>query len=226
MVVLQRILKKSVKSQLISDVPIGCFLSGGIDSSLISSEMQNIVDTPIKTFTIGFEEPEFDESIFARKVAEHLGTDHHELTVDSNMSLDVIPSLVDMYDEPFSDSSAIPTFLVSKLAKENVKVSLSGDGGDELFGGYNRYIIAQKYWNILEKIPYSLKKFCSNALIGGKDFPPFKLFANIIFSNIKSASNSSRIEKIGRKLLNTQDEFSYYNSRRRTQSTSFCCLLG
>lgn len=197
------LLKKSVKSQLISDVPIGCFLSGGIDSSLISSEMQNIVDTPIKTFTIGFEEPEFDESIFARKVAEHLGTDHHELIVDSNMSLDVIPSLVDMYDEPFSDSSAIPTFLVSKLAKENVKVSLSGDGGDELFGGYNRYLYTKQLWSKIDFLPFEIRKIIGNLI---SILPRSRVSRFISFlTGQKSSETIEKFFKAGKRLNTVKD---------------------
>ena len=153
-----KLLEDSVRSQLISDVPIGCFLSGGIDSSLITSVMQSVSNQPIKTFTIGFNESEYDESHFAREISKHLGTDHNELIVTPKESMDVIPLLPEIYDEPFSDSSQIPTFLVSKLAKTQVTVSLSGDGGDELFGGYNRYLYTKKFWNKISAIPFSARK--------------------------------------------------------------------
>ena len=207
----ESLLESVVSDQLISDRPVGAFLSGGIDSSLITAMMQKLSGN-INTYTIGFDFNDFDESIYAEEVAAILGTSHKSHICSKADVLSIIPHISDAYTEPFADSSQVPTMLVSKIAKNDITVALTGDGGDELFGGYNRYIIAQKYWKIIEKIPFSLKKFFSSTLIGGKDFPPIKLFANIIFSNIKSASNSNRIEKIGRKILNTQDEFSYYNS--------------
>jgi len=161
---LEKRLVSSVRKQMISDVPLGAFLSGGIDSSTIVSIMQSQSNQSIKTFTIGFNENQYNEAKSAKKIAKHLNTDHTELYVSSKKAIDVIPKLSNIYDEPFSDSSQIPTFLVSQLTKQSVKVALSGDGGDELFCGYNRYVISKKYWTALQLIPKLLRKSASIAL--------------------------------------------------------------
>lgn len=155
---LERLITQSVAGQMMGDVPIGAFLSGGIDSSTIASIMQKLSTRPIKTFSIGFEDDAYDEMPFAREIARVLGTDHHELTVTASDAQEVIPDLPSIYDEPFADSSQIPTYLVSKLAKQEVQVSLSGDGGDELFAGYTRYFGAAKNWEKVAAIPIPLRR--------------------------------------------------------------------
>ena len=161
---LENILSEAVSSQMQSDVPLGAFLSGGIDSSTIVALMQSYSSSQVNTFTIGFNSKEFDESKHAEMVANHLGTNHFNKFVTEKDALDVIPNLPDIYDEPFADSSQIPTYLVSKFAKEKVTVALSGDAGDELFGGYNRYIFSQKMFKNISKTPDSIKKLMSKIM--------------------------------------------------------------
>ncbi|MGE8636930.1 MAG: asparagine synthase (glutamine-hydrolyzing), partial [Achromobacter piechaudii] len=155
---LEGVLSKAVGGQMLSDVSLGAFLSGGIDSSTIVALMQAQSAKPVRTFAIGFHEKGYDEAQHAKAVATHLGTDHTELYVTAADALAVVPSLADMYDEPFADSSQIPTSLVTKMARQHVTVALSGDGGDELFGGYSRYFRVNKWWQQCERVPAMLRK--------------------------------------------------------------------
>jgi|APSaa5957512535_1039671.scaffolds.fasta_scaffold27084_2 asparagine synthase (glutamine-hydrolysing) len=156
---LNKLLLQSVKEQMEADVPLGAFLSGGIDSSLIVSLMQSQSSSPVETFSIGFDEEGYNEAIYAKQIAQYLGTKHTELYVSALDAMSVIPKLSSLYDEPFSDSSQIPTYLVSAMTKSSVTVSLSGDAGDELFGGYNRYLWTRKIWDKVKFMPPSVRRF-------------------------------------------------------------------
>ena len=160
----ERILSRAIASQSLADVPVGAFLSGGLDSSSVVALYQKYSTQKVRTFTIGFNEKQFNEANFAREVAAYLGTEHHERVVTSNEARDVIPKLPQIYDEPFADSSQIPTFLVSGFAREHVKVALSGDAGDELFGGYNRYFVTARVWSAMKLLPAPLRSAVATPL--------------------------------------------------------------
>jgi asparagine synthase (glutamine-hydrolysing) len=155
---LEDLLTESVKLRIVADVPVGALLSGGIDSTIVVALAQAASTRPIRTFTAGFEDAALDEAPHAAAIARHLGTEHTELYVRSADALELIPRLPDIYDEPFADSSQIPTTLIAGIASRHVKVALSGDGGDELFAGYTRYAVGQKLWRVVGSLPVSLRR--------------------------------------------------------------------
>jgi len=210
---LDLLLKDAVGKQMIADVPLGAFLSGGVDSSTIVALMQSQSQSAVKTFTIGFDNKGFDEAVYAKKIANHLQTDHTELYVQPKDTLDVIPKLSKIYDEPFSDSSQIPTYLVAQLAKSKVTVSLSGDAGDEIFGGYNRYIVASQTWSKLSKIPMSVRNLISNSIqtIGSDNINAlYKYFKFAIPKNYQFSNFGEKMFKSA-KLLESDSEIDLYN---------------
>lgn len=154
----------SIKRRMVSDVPLGAFLSGGVDSSLITALMQQRSSQPVKTFSVGFDDARYDESHHAAAVADYLGTEHTTLMASSKMALDLVPRLPEMYDEPFADSSQLPTALICSLIREHVTVALSGDGGDELFGGYNRHVWVPKLWRKLRYLPHPARRVMARML--------------------------------------------------------------
>ncbi len=163
---LATLLRGVVGREMVADVPLGAFLSGGVDSSLIVALMQAESPRPVRTFTIGFHEAGFNEAEHAKAVARHLGTDHTELYVTADDALAVVPKLPGLFDEPMADPSGIPTYLVAALARRHVTVSLSGDGGDELFGGYDRYLLAERWWRRRAPVPGLLRQALGGALRG------------------------------------------------------------
>ncbi|MEE9168069.1 MAG: asparagine synthase (glutamine-hydrolyzing) [Candidatus Neomarinimicrobiota bacterium] len=201
---LDSLLRDSIKLRMISDVPLGAFLSGGVDSSTIVALMQAQSNQPVKTFTIGFHEDSYNEAQYAKTVAEHLGTDHTEFYLTPKETMDVIPRLPSLYDEPFSDSSQIPTFLISQLARQRVKVALSGDGGDELFAGYSRHLWGNSSWKRLNWIPQFLRRRIASIMkrlsVGSVD----SIYENLEFLLPESLKLSHPAEKI-RKLSDVLD---------------------
>lgn len=163
---LESLLSDAVSARMLADVPLGAFLSGGIDSSTIVALMQQHSARPVKTFTVGFHDPRYNEADEAKMVAHQLGTDHTEIYVTPEEAMHVIPRLPTMYDEPFADSSQIPTYLISEIARRDVTVALSGDGGDELFGGYTRYRIARSYQRYVRWMPAPARRLVAKAMLG------------------------------------------------------------
>jgi len=204
-------LKESIKLQSIADVPLGCFLSGGIDSSLIASLMQSESATPVHSYTIGFNEPGYNEATFAKEVAKHIGTKHTELYVSSKDALEIVPLLPQLYDEPFADSSQIPTYLVSKMAREHVTVALSGDAGDELFGGYNRHLRAPTLWNLISFIP----QFLVPGLSGVINFLPSSFLdtmGNVLPNPYKTSFLGHKLHRFSSRLNKIRSEEDLYYS--------------
>ncbi len=210
---LELLLLNAAKLRMYSDVPLGVFLSGGIDSSLVAALMQAQSKTPIKTFTIGFQEAGYNEAQYARDIAERLGTEHTEFYLSPKETMDVIPLLPDIYDEPFADPSQIPTYLVSKLAKQQVTVVLSGDGGDEIFGGYNRYLIGKKIWKKISRLPAPIKKLFSKTITG---IPPrtldsfFSLLGSAHLPLLKEERPGEKLHKLTQILNASSCEEIYY----------------
>jgi asparagine synthase (glutamine-hydrolysing) len=160
------LLRDAIKGQMLAEVPLGAFLSGGIDSTAVVALMQSLSESPVRSFTIGFENPDYDESHYAAAVAAQLGTSHRTCILGADEAMALIPRLAEYYSEPFADASQVPTALVSRIAREEVTVALSGDGGDEVFGGYNRYVWAERLWHRTARLPLAVRIRLSRTLIG------------------------------------------------------------
>ncbi len=201
---LDGLLRDAVKGRMVADVPLGAFLSGGVDSSTVTALMQAQSSRPVETFSIGFSESAFDESSEAAAVAHHLGTDHTELMVSPADARAVIPDLPRIYDEPFGDSSQIPTYLVSRMARGQVSVALSGDGGDEIFAGYNRHRLAAGPWPRLERVPPALRGMAASCL---RTLPPrlWDMLFALSPSRLRHVLTGDRMHKLAMTLTSAND---------------------
>jgi asparagine synthase (glutamine-hydrolysing) len=197
---LQDVLIQSVRGQMLADVPLGALLSGGVDSSMVVALMQSQSARQVKTYSIGFHEKQFDESGYARDVSKHLGTDHTELYMSAKDVLSAVPNMPSMYDEPFADSSQLPTSLVMALARQHVTVALSGDGGDELFGGYNRYLMAPKMWRSMKLLPKPLRASAGRALLNVPS-ERWDRLARPVAGLVKQKMIGDKVHKVGNSLL-------------------------
>lgn len=222
---LEGLLKDAVGLRMEADVPLGAFLSGGIDSSTIVALMQAQARQPVRTFSIGFHEDDFNEAANAKLVANYLGTDHTELYVTSDDALNVIPKLPKIWDEPFADSSQIPTFLVSEMTRRHVTVSLSGDGGDELFGGYNRYLLAAGLWEKTAWFPIELRRFLARALCAPHTARLAAFIARALPSRYRPKAIADRLPKLAR-LLTTDSAQSLYHRLVSVWETPSSLVLG
>ena len=205
---LEALLQDAVSRRMIADVPLGAFLSGGVDSSTVVALMQSANMDKVRTFSISFEEADFDEAPHAAAVARHLGTDHTELTVTARQALNVIPNLAEWYDEPFSDSSQIPTYLVSAMTRKHVTVALSGDGGDELFAGYNRYQFAQDSWQKLSLLPRPLRHSMACAMTAISPTAWDKVAA-LVPGSLRPQQVGDKVHKLA-SLLDLEDDTALY----------------
>lgn len=208
---LARLMGKAVAGQQVADVPLGALLSGGIDSSLITSMMQVQNTRQVRTFTIGFDEKAYDEATHARAVAAHLGTEHTEMRLSANDVLGLIPQLPSMYDEPFADSSQLPTHLVMKLARQHVTVALSGDAGDEFFGGYNRYFIGPKTWARVGWMPSTLRHV-AGVLLTSVSAHTLNTIGAPLGRHLGIAQPGDKAHKLGRRLRNVESMDDLYVS--------------
>ena len=206
---LDALLRDAVRLRMIADVPLGVFLSGGIDSSIVTAYMQARSTAPVKTFSIGSPDSEYDEARYAAKVARHLGTHHEELYVSADEALNVIPNLPSIYDEPFADSSQIPTCLVSAMARRHVTVCLSGDGGDELFGGYSHYFLAERRRAKIARIPHSLRRPAARAITAIRKESwdkAFRVMKPLTPRSLRQNRPGERLHKLARVMAADDDE--------------------
>lgn len=216
---LERLLKESIAEQMVADVPVGAFLSAGIDSSTVVALMQSLNQGKVKSFTIGMDEKEYNEAVYAKEIAQHLGTEHTELYISDKDAKAVIPKLGYMFGEPFADSSQIPTYLVSKMTREHVTVSLSGDGGDELFCGYTSYASVERIWNKMKNIPYFVRKPISGLVLHSplKNKPIYKVKGKLL--GAKGPADlyicSNETEPLARQISLCHQECPYKHSEYR-----------
>ena len=206
---LDALLRDAVRRRMVADVPLGAFLSGGIDSSTVVALMQAQSTRPVRTFSIGFHEAEYNEGENAAAVARHLGTEHTELYAEPRHALDVIPQLADMYDEPFADSSQMPTYLVSKMTRAHVTVALSGDGGDELFAGYTRYFRGQGLWRAIDATPQPLRALAARGIWA---LPPstWSALGEIIPEQRRPAQFGDKMHKLAGVLAGEPEASAFY----------------
>jgi asparagine synthase (glutamine-hydrolysing) len=197
---LEDVLTRAIEGQRVADVPLGALLSGGVDSSAVVALMQARASRPVRTFTIGFAEQDYNEAAHAAAVARHLGTEHTEMTLSAKDALRLIPGIPQVYDEPFADSSQLPTQLVMQMARQHVTVALSGDGGDEMFGGYNRYFLAPRAWRYVRPLPMPVRKLLGRAILA---LPPerWDRLLDALPIGRRPAQAGAKLHKLGHRLL-------------------------